>query len=126
MKDSSHNRLLHDLFAGDELLALRRRSLETGLASLKRKRLHARLAKAALFLPVLLALILVVWPRQQQRAIANKTVSKVTAAGPVQPSTKIISERELFALFPKRPMALVGKPGHQRLVFLDQPNPQID
>jgi len=33
---------------------------------------------------------------------------------------KFITDEELFALFPNRPLALVGKPGQQQLVFLDQ------
>jgi hypothetical protein len=32
---------------------------------------------------------------------------------------KIITDEELFALFPNRAMALIGSPGHQQLVFLD-------
>ncbi len=121
MKDSRHDQLLHELFAGDELSVVRRSSLEAGMASLKRKRLHNHVTKAALLLPALLALILVMWPTQPRRTTGNKPVSEVAVASPAQPSTKIISERELFALFPNRAMALVGKPGHQRLVFLDQP-----
>ncbi len=120
MKDSRHDQLLHEIFGRDELSPLRRRSLETGLASLKRKRLHARVTKAALLLPVLLALILVMRPAPTAQP------PPLAASRPPHPSTRIISEKELFALFPNRPMALVGKPGHQRLVFLDQPKPQID
>jgi hypothetical protein len=33
---------------------------------------------------------------------------------------KFINDEELLALFPGRPLALVGKPGEQQLVFLDQ------
>ncbi len=120
MKDARHDQLLHEIFGGDELSVVRRSSLEAGLASLKRQRLYARVAKAALLLPVLLALILVMRP--------TPTAQRIPPNGsrPPQPSTRIISEKELFALFPNRPMALVGKPGHQRLVFLDQPKPQVD
>ncbi len=135
MKDSRHDQLLHELFEGDEVSALRRSSLEVGLASLKRKRLHARVGKAALLLPVLLAFILVLrLPSTVHRppstvhrppSTVHRPPSTAYSPTPTVP-TKIISERELFALFPNRPMALVGKPGHQRLVFLDQPKPQID
>jgi hypothetical protein len=34
---------------------------------------------------------------------------------------RVISDEELFALFPGRSLALVGPPGHQQLVFLDEP-----
>ena len=30
-----------------------------------------------------------------------------------------ITADQLFALFPNRQIALVGKPGHQQLIFLD-------
>jgi hypothetical protein len=32
---------------------------------------------------------------------------------------KLITDEELFALFPGRSVALIGKPGHQQLVFLN-------
>jgi hypothetical protein len=32
---------------------------------------------------------------------------------------EIITDEELFALFPNRALALIGSPGHQQLVFLD-------
>lgn len=32
---------------------------------------------------------------------------------------RFINDEELFALFPDRPMALIGEPGQQQLVFLD-------
>jgi len=36
-----------------------------------------------------------------------------------EPRVKFISADELLALFPNRPVALIGKPGSQQLVFLD-------
>jgi hypothetical protein len=33
---------------------------------------------------------------------------------------KLITDDELLALFPDRPVALIGKPGQQQLVFLDE------
>jgi hypothetical protein len=32
---------------------------------------------------------------------------------------KIITDEELFALFPNRAVALIGAPGHQQLIFLN-------
>jgi hypothetical protein len=34
-----------------------------------------------------------------------------------------ITEKELFALFPNRPVALIGEPGRQRFLILDEPGP---
>jgi len=33
---------------------------------------------------------------------------------------KYITTQELFALFPGRPIALIGKPGRQQVIFLDE------
>jgi DNA-binding XRE family transcriptional regulator len=38
---------------------------------------------------------------------------------PEKSDPKMLSDEELFALFPGRSLALVGKPGYQQLVFLD-------
>jgi hypothetical protein len=47
----------------------------------------------------------------------------MASPAPAAPSetsdVKIISDDELFALFPGRSMALIGTPGQQQLVFLD-------
>jgi hypothetical protein len=43
-------------------------------------------------------------------ALESKGLSKV----------EYITADQLFALFPNRPMALIGKPGHQQLIFLDK------
>ena len=47
--------------------------------------------------------------------------SIVATAPPEESGVKMISDEELFALFPGRSLALIGKPGHQQLVFLDTP-----
>jgi hypothetical protein len=41
------------------------------------------------------------------------------APPPDAAKVKIITDEELFALFPNRALALIGSPGHQQLVFLD-------
>jgi hypothetical protein len=47
-------------------------------------------------------------------------MSRKEAPAEVQtPMVQIINDDQLFALFPGRPMALVGTPGHQHLVFFD-------
>jgi hypothetical protein len=38
---------------------------------------------------------------------------------------KLINDDELLALFPDRPVALIGKPGQQQLVFLDKPTKRV-
>jgi len=43
------------------------------------------------------------------------------------PAVQFINDDELLALFPNRPVALIGEPGKQRLVFLDRQNaPELE
>jgi hypothetical protein len=58
------------------------------------------------------------YPRFQpphQATASNAMAFSHTAESKVE----YITTEQLFALFPNRPMALVGKPGHQQLIFLD-------
>jgi hypothetical protein len=49
--------------------------------------------------------------------------SELAPASPEEaaPQVKFITTEELLALFPDRPLALVGPPGRQRLIFFDEP-----
>ena len=123
MNDFNQNPLLNELFTREELQALRQRTLDAGLSSLKEKRRRSRVAKGFLLLPILGAAVVLLRSSMQETVPATQLFQTVPLAvtGTHDSSTKIISDRELFALFPNRPMALVGKPGHQQLVFLDRP-----
>ena len=46
-------------------------------------------------------------------------VVTASAAQTETAKVKIITDEELFALFPNRAMALIGPPGRQQLIFLD-------
>jgi len=108
---------------GDEHLDdFRRASLEFGLDALRRRRRNRRLARTCsiVTLPtvvtVLLYKLITLAPEPSMSA-----PRPLIAAGPSSRSeVKIINDEQLFALFPNRPIALVGEPGHQELVFLDQ------
>jgi 4-amino-4-deoxy-L-arabinose transferase-like glycosyltransferase len=119
--------LLKELLAGDELASFRQTSLEQGLNALRRQQRRRRAGRggALLLLPLLFAFA-VLWhrsPATSNRQIAS--TNPMTAVIPTPPAVgrdpKFITDEELFALFPNRPLALVGKPGRQQLVFLDQP-----
>ena len=129
MKRSTSDPLLDEVLAGEELAELRRTTLEQGLVALRRRRRrrYALQLCAVAALPLLAGLILLM-----NRGPASKTPIAAVApasAPPASPasagaaSVRVITDEELFALFPNRPMALVGKAGQQELVFLDQPNP---
>jgi hypothetical protein len=117
--------LLHDIFAGDELGALRHASLEQGLVVLRRRR-RLRLALragtaavAALLLGLSLAPRFVATPAEfSARASAASPAAPQVAVS--APKIKIISDRELLALFQHQSVALIGAPGRQQLVVFSK------
>ncbi len=118
MKRTEQERLLNEVLSGEELREFRQASLEHALASLHRLRRQRRAWRACAWgsLPVLLiAALLVNRP--------DAPVPLPAAARPEAPPVKFINDDELMALFPNRPVALIGAPGHQQLVFLDEPSP---
>ena len=126
MKHPEHDRLLNDIVAGEELADFREASLQHALAAVRRQRQRQRTARlrALVALPVLAALGIVI-SRSSKRPMREITVSNASpvAVSSVQPrpaAVKLINDDELLALFPDRPVALIGKPGQQRLIFLDQ------
>lgn len=125
MKRSEQNEILSSLTEEMDLAELKQSSLEGGLAALRqrRQRSRARRALALGALPVLLAVVLLL--DRSVRARRPRTQhpphnSAAAGAGSQDSGAKLITDEELFALFPNRSLALVGKPGHQELIFLDQ------
>lgn len=125
MKTDRSNQLLNELLGPEDMETLRQATLESGLAGLRRRRARRRLilgcALAFLFIfPISIGVLRHELASRSPRSIPQSPF----AASPVDPNTitgtKIISDEELFALFPGRPLALVGTPGHQQLVFLDE------
>jgi peptidoglycan/LPS O-acetylase OafA/YrhL len=127
MKHPEHERLLNEIVTGEELADFREASLQHALAAVRRRRRRqwfARLGALAV-VPLLAALGILVSrspkPPLREMAASNASPVAVTAAQPRTAPVKFISDDELLALFPDRPVALIGKPGQQQLVFLDQP-----
>lgn len=127
MKSDRPNSLLKEILAGDELADFRQASLEQGLSAIRRqerRRRHIVRLSALLMLPLLFAFAILSRraPEVSSQHLAFHNTMRATI--PTRPAdgrdTKFITDEELFALFPNRPLALVGKPGHQQLVFLDQ------
>jgi len=125
MTGPEKKQLLENIFGGDELNSLREASLARGLKEMRRRRHRMWMGRIVVMaLPVVLLAVMVIHPWIQPLLPApaptgaphtSKTESKV----------EYITADQLFALFPNRPMALVGKPGQQRLIFLDnQPGPE--
>jgi hypothetical protein len=145
MKPSEQDRLLSEILNDGEAANFRAASLARGLDFLQRRRRRKRLAQtgAVLLLSGLLILGLflhpaagpsplarmISWAARQRRPAEDVKINVQHPATPpvvrvaAAPATdtakvKIITDEELFALFPNRAMALIGAPGHQRLVFL--------
>ena len=147
MKRSEQDQLLKEILAGDDLSDFRQASLEQGLMAIRRQRQRRRIVRACALvcLPLLLALGILIrlapWDKSAQDgaqsqknyptgqapesptgriASANPPVTAIPAPRAGRGAVKFITDEELFALFPNRPLALIGKPGQQQLVFLDQ------
>lgn len=133
MKTSKWDSLLEDLLSGEETAQCRVSSLQQTLAAVRgfQRRRRARRMAAFAALPMALAIACLVahLPGPAQQRTSNMTLSPVTAttdtavaAAGVAPTAvvRFISDDELLDLFPGRPVALIGSPGRQRFVFLDQ------
>lgn len=123
MKTPNDYPLLNEILADEKLSALRRASLDAALPALRRARWQRRVVRAALVcLPLLLAgafggrQFAGVPPVKREIQVAVKAASPSAVEPPSK--VKIISDEELLALFPNRAVAIIGKPGHQKFVFL--------
>ena len=127
MKRSEQDQLLKEILAGDELSDFRQASLEQGLVAIRRQRRRRRVMRACALasLPFLLVLgILIRRPPESPtggRASNNPSAPAAPTARAGKSDIKFITDEELFALFPNRSLALIGKSGEQQqLVFLDK------
>src|SRR5262245_45422919 len=105
MKQSDQERLLNEILVDDELSAVRRASLESSLALLRKRRASRsalrRCTVAAL--PLLAALVLLLHGKAHnpgRRMMASNSVQQV-ALPPSREmdNVRLISDEELFALF---------------------------
>jgi hypothetical protein len=145
MNRLDRNFLLEDVFADDGCSPVISESLKVGLRAIQRRR-RARLILrigGMIILPVLLAAAFVLLEREHGKARAGLNLNLAQGGGAgvgqgviggpgrerperaVAGITKMITDDELFCLFPGRSMALIGTPGSQQLVFLDR-NRQSD
>jgi len=125
MNRHEQDQLLKELLTGEEMSTFRLSSLEGGLTFVRRKRRRQRavrlcaLAGAALLCASGILLNRVVDHADQQIAGSGSPDIQSPPLPPEAATVKFISDEELFALFPDRAMALIGKPGQQQIVFLD-------
>ena len=127
MKRNDPDLLLGALLAGEECAQLRRSSLESGLAALGRQRRRRCVRRRCVLagLPVALAFCLCLarapFFSYTHSPTANRTPPGRFAHAVRLPQIEIITDEQLFALFPGRPMALIGEPGHQQLLLPAEP-----
>jgi len=122
------DRLLDDVLTPDHPDMFRSESLQTTLAAVRSRNRRRNLARGTVTIGLPLVLAGGLWLRQQAvRSGLPPTAANPKAAVPTASSTipgtdiRLISDEELFALFPDRPLALIGPKGNQQLVFLDEP-----
>jgi hypothetical protein len=120
MKPFENDKVLREILTGDEVADFRQASLQAGLLAMRRQRLQRQVAHAAMLvlIPVFLATLWFGRTHSPRRAASSDPA--IELAGQKSTSIKFISDEELFALFPNRSVALIGQPGHQQLVFLDE------
>ncbi|MDB6039043.1 MAG: hypothetical protein JWM99_2884 [Verrucomicrobiales bacterium] len=123
MKRTDQERLLKEIFDAEGESGFRRDSLNRGLKLIRRRKILRRCVVLCV-LPSLL--VLAIWrysPPHLASVASIKTQPAITSFRVGQDSQRskvdFISDEQLFELFPNRSLALVGRPGHQKLVFLD-------
>ena len=130
MKRTEQDRLLNELLAGEELDSFRRTSLERGLAAIRRQQRRRSAVRWSVGVALPLALAVGVFlgaprgPRSRGTPAAASVRAEVPSPKPETAGVSRITDDELLALFPDRPVALIGKPGVQQLVFLDARPPR--
>jgi len=124
MKRSDQDRLLRELLGDDALERVREATLAQGVATLRRRRrTRALVAGAGASLVLALSLAVVIYRGRERERVDGEPLAHARSHPLAQTSSsvKILTDDQLLALFPDRPVALIGAPGDQRLVFLDRP-----
>lgn len=126
MNNTDRETLLNDVLAGENLESFRQSSLAAGVIYLRRRRRRVLAVRTGfLAIAVCAAACWLAWPdhsAQVSQLAKTATESPASPEAPSESSGKLhfINDDELLALFPNRSVALIGKPGNQRLIFLDQ------
>jgi hypothetical protein len=129
MNTPNPEELLNEILAAEDQSDFRRQTLAHGLVALRQRARRRRMVQMGLLgvVPCLLGagmLLLHAHDRTTESRNRQARLAGGQASSPRRndlPPVKIINDEQLFALFPDRPLALIGKPGHQQLVFLDRP-----
>jgi hypothetical protein len=139
MKPDPKHPLLNELLSDDQLDDLRGATLEQGLRLVRRRRRLRRVARTSGWIGIVVALAIAVpalfWsqPASDQATQTTDSEGVIIAHAAVEPpveldadtGVRLLTDEQLLAMFPGRPVALIGPAGDQRLVFLDEPAPDL-
>jgi hypothetical protein len=120
MKPSEHEKLLKELLLDEALADFRKASLERGLASMRRHRRQRELLRGGAVTTVAGLLVLGLILKHPHPNDTNIAAVPSPAPALAAEHVKFINDDELLAMFPQGSVALIGKPGQKRLVFLDK------
>jgi hypothetical protein len=120
MTDQDKNQLLDGLFGDEDLARLRQASLQRGLQEMRGRRRRALAARVGVMAVPTLLLALLVYAPPFRPPHPSTTPAAITYSSRPEAKVEFITTDQLYALFPDRPMALLGKPGHQQVIFLDE------
>lgn len=124
MNPDPNDELADKLLAGEELEAFRQTSLERGLALMKAHRQRRRQGQITAVVVLLAAFLTVVMRQQHPAAEAPHEMAASQHHKPVPVSkVHLINDDRLVSLFPNRPLAIIGPPGREKLIFLDGAGP---
>jgi hypothetical protein len=120
MRTENTEKLLEQLLDEESLEMVRRATLASGLKHVRRRRIRSSILRGSACVCLLSLVLAAVYQGWLSTQAGPDSKSRKEGPAEVQtPVVQVISDDQLFALFPGRPMALVGTPGHQQLVFLD-------
>ncbi len=118
MRPREFQNVSREVFESDEMARIRESTLHQGLDFLRQQRRRRQYVNRVILLLPIFLLPLVLF--MHRAPLQHRSLLATTHIGAHGNQTKMISDAELFALFPGRPLALIGSPGDQKLVFLDQ------
>lgn len=123
---SKENQFVREVFSEVVTDDIRRRSLSAMVACSRQHRRRRRIvtsACGALVLAAFISLLFVESNPPNQKVMLSPTIAsalspRVVSGTPI----KVLSDEELFALFPERSVGVVNDRGGYQLVFLDGPD----
>ncbi len=122
MNSRDQEKLLKEILPPEGAVDFRQTSLERGLVGLRRQQRRRHIIRYSGVAVVLICFSIGILFHSRNRTSGVPLITKATpqpapsdlASGHVE----IINDDQLLAYFINQPVALIGKPGEQRLVFL--------